>query len=944
MRTNALSHASGGWEGSSAASAGAAVSESGLDVARATVATGTGGVIWVGEPGTGRSRLLSEITDALIAEGVRVIPFSALRHDAVELLASESTDAPPEPAVASSRLGAAPTVVLTGDLDLLDAPMRERVLGTSSRRGAGVVVLGFARSARLLSRNGRGISVREMPVLSAAETIRFLHDDHGITVAPTVASILTRALAGNPGIIREVAGSLHGEQLLGRAALPDPLPATPLVVTVFADAVAALDDLERRALLIAAVAVVDRVDLLCSAAELDVDEVIRGNLTGFVTLTAGRFRIDDPRVRSLVHGTATLRERTDAHARLARAHESAGQEEVAEWHSSLAHEAGRPGTTRRLISLARASLRRGDSVWAYAVARQAAAQADGADSHIAEQLAGLTALESGFITDALDWLGRRMRSRRPAELARVGGAFVAAATFALGEVPDAEIRRLCDIRAAAVAAHPEGGELGADGIVHALVIAAALRAERGDSRASHDLLEAGRSLASASMGSALLVASAASWCSGFGAVPQRSEPDRHHDREASPGENVPSDRGDPPAGEDDAASSTAFESYRPIALAIESAQRGEWADAEGIIAAAILHLAPAERTTGRLGLDYPAATPLGEAHLRVTAALIDVAGGRLAKAADDLERAAMTLPVALPFAGLGVAALNRLRIIVNRVPSAVYPALVASGGPAVDGVVQRESLVDDSLLASIDGDSEAAAVLMRLANERSASHPRRIFDLPTADEAQLWLAAGEPENAELCLASSERGQTVPATMPALLRGRLALAPVAEIGDLSEAISPMIARITSLYERARTEFELSKALARANDGRARLHLLTAQHLFARAGAAPLGVDPYHDDRRPTGVGPTGDTTDPVAHPARMDERWMSELTAREIDVARGVVEGKSNRDVARALHLSVRTVETHLGRVFGKLGVRSRTQLAHLAHLGTDTTSHVSSST
>ena len=36
---------------------------------------------------------------------------------------------------------------------------------------------------------------------------------------------------------------------------------------------------------------------------------------------------------------------------------------------------------------------------------------------------------------------------------------------------------------------------------------------------------------------------------------------------------------------------------------------------------------------------------------------------------------------------------------------------------------------------------------------------------------------------------------------------------------------------------------------------------------------------------------------------------------------------SNRDVAQRLHLSVRTVETHVDRVLGKLGHNSRTQLA-----------------
>ena len=52
-----------------------------------------------------------------------------------------------------------------------------------------------------------------------------------------------------------------------------------------------------------------------------------------------------------------------------------------------------------------------------------------------------------------------------------------------------------------------------------------------------------------------------------------------------------------------------------------------------------------------------------------------------------------------------------------------------------------------------------------------------------------------------------------------------------------------------------------------------------------------------------------------------------LTATEERVARLVADGKSNREVAGELFLSRRTVEDNLSRVYRKLGVRSRTQLA-----------------
>ncbi|MGH9222289.1 MAG: helix-turn-helix domain-containing protein, partial [Acidimicrobiales bacterium] len=53
---------------------------------------------------------------------------------------------------------------------------------------------------------------------------------------------------------------------------------------------------------------------------------------------------------------------------------------------------------------------------------------------------------------------------------------------------------------------------------------------------------------------------------------------------------------------------------------------------------------------------------------------------------------------------------------------------------------------------------------------------------------------------------------------------------------------------------------------------------------------------------------------------------SRLTDAERRVALRAAEGLSNADIARALYLSVHTVESHLKRVYAKLGIASRRQL------------------
>ena len=60
------------------------------------------------------------------------------------------------------------------------------------------------------------------------------------------------------------------------------------------------------------------------------------------------------------------------------------------------------------------------------------------------------------------------------------------------------------------------------------------------------------------------------------------------------------------------------------------------------------------------------------------------------------------------------------------------------------------------------------------------------------------------------------------------------------------------------------------------------------------------------------------------------RPTSPLTQRENDILALLAEGKSNRDISRALFLSEKTVKAHLAAIFRKLGVTNRTQAAMAA--------------
>ena len=62
------------------------------------------------------------------------------------------------------------------------------------------------------------------------------------------------------------------------------------------------------------------------------------------------------------------------------------------------------------------------------------------------------------------------------------------------------------------------------------------------------------------------------------------------------------------------------------------------------------------------------------------------------------------------------------------------------------------------------------------------------------------------------------------------------------------------------------------------------------------------------------------------PAAADDRNRVGLTSQELVVARLAAVGRSNREVAVELVVSVKTVEFHLRNVFHKLGVTTRREL------------------
>jgi DNA-binding CsgD family transcriptional regulator len=123
---------------------------------------------------------------------------------------------------------------------------------------------------------------------------------------------------------------------------------------------------------------------------------------------------------------------------------------------------------------------------------------------------------------------------------------------------------------------------------------------------------------------------------------------------------------------------------------------------------------------------------------------------------------------------------------------------------------------------------------------------------------------------------------------------------------------------SPFLQARTELLYGEWLRRERQRReARRHLRRAADLFRQVGAPPW------EERAEAELRATGEKA------RRRDPSTLDELTPQELQIAGLVATGMTNRQVAEQLYLSPRTIDYHLRKVFSKLGIASRTELARM---------------
>ncbi|HKY25412.1 MAG TPA: AAA family ATPase [Gaiella sp.] len=271
-------------------------------------------------------------------------------------------------------------------------------------------------------------------------------------------------------------------------------------------------------------------------------------------------------------------------------------------------------------------------------------------------------------------------------------------------------------------------------------------------------------------------------------------------------------------------------------------------------------------------------------------------------------------------------------------PGNVFPAMIVAAhqGPADDARALAQEV-------AAQAESEGTAVVLSSCNwilgfiELSLSeatsalpHLRRAYEaqsrfilepgmrLELGDLLETLVATGELDEADDVLALEEpRAATLDRAWALAIFARCRALLHAARGDLDSAFSAFEralaehARTTDPFHHARTLLALGRTQRRAKRrGDARRTLEDALARFETLGA-PLWAEQTH------------------AELARIGGRAPSRgaLTEAERRIAGLVAEGRTNREVAAALYLTEHSVETALTRVYRKLGIRSRAELA-----------------
>jgi DNA-binding CsgD family transcriptional regulator len=878
-----------------------------------------GALVIHGEAGVGKSALLE---DVIARAGVRVLrtqglesesplPFAALhrllrpvlplldrlpgpqaRALRVAFGQEEGGDVDPflvAVAVLSALTEAAeegPVLGVIDDAHWLDAASASALLFAARRLQADRVALVFAaRDEDLRTFDHEGVPSLLLTGLDAAAARALLAERAGDALADEVCERLMEQTGGNPLALVELPTTLTAAQLQGTAPMPPQLHLTAGVERVFLDRCQRLPEQVQTLLLVAAaddsgqLATVRRAAAVLDAGPRALQEAEQ---SGLLVTDGDSVRLRHPLVRSAVYQAATDLERREAHRALAAALEGTGEADRQAWHRAPAADGPDEDVVAALERAAVHAERRGGYVAAAAAY---------------ERAAELTA----------------DRERRAARL------FAAARNaWACGQATRA--------RTLAAAARDRAD----DRLLRADIdrLRGRIEVNIGSASEAHRIfMRAARAVAADDPARALEMAMTATVLAAYGAD-SGMPPDR--------AANISAD-----ASPDDTPRTRCL---KQLLAGMTEASRGHWAAAAAPLRDAFRSGAEVSDPDILANLGN-AALQLGDdqaAHRYYTAVLsgaresgagmlvlyglprlafAQLLTGQWTAAASSADEA-FALGVSAGQRPLTAAPLAWLTLLAALQGKPEYDALLAG----LEDVAATHHL---GILVGPVRDLTRWAKGTRAAHHGDTSAAFHHFDqmqLPTirrmaaVDRIDAAVHAGSREAAAWVeqLAAFATATQWPWALAAVHHGQALLAPAAEAPRLFETSLAFHARGGRPYDQARTQLAYGEWLRRSQRRiDARPHLRLALEIFEDLHAEPLIARATQELRA------SGETA------RKRDPSTLVKLTPMELQVARLVSQGMSNKEVAAQCWISPRTIAFHLRNCFMKTGVTSRGELAQL---------------
>jgi DNA-binding CsgD family transcriptional regulator len=781
-----------------------------------------------------------------------------------------------------------PLLCCVDDAQWLDRPSAEALVFAARRFEAEpIAILIAARDGEPRRFDAPGLAELEVGELTDEASQALLSERLDRPVAPDVVARLLRSAHGNPLALLELPAALSEAQLEGAEPIVGPPPVRGAVEAAFGARVTELPDAARLVLLVAAAdefgdldtvrRAVDRLGLVISA----LDDAER---EGLVTVD-GAVRFRHPLVRSAVYRSATRGERRAAHEALAAA---VSDPVSAVWHRAVVADRADEGLAGELEAAAAQSAARGAQSTAAAAFERAA------------ELSERPALR-----------GRRLRGAAQASLdaGRLDAALalVERARPLVEDPGDAAHLDLIRATEAGRRGSPAAGSAMLRGAARAVAGAAPEVATELALWSLFTGLQGGWDEGMLSEGQSTLARIGSDGPLGRFADEVTDGLSAYFAGDAAT------------AGARFAAALEAgasLDGLRTVAMPVFVwALAGDWPRAREHATRVVARLR-AEGTVAGLAAVLPvlAFTELAERHIRDAQASV-AEGFELARplGCENDETALLGLQ----------ARIAALHGDADACRGNAEEALRRSVRNGLGWATMNARLALAELEAGLGDPREAIALFEHIVVVPLPP----IVAMAMPDLIDAAVRAGEPRRALLALerfaawAPVSRARYVHGM---LARCRAALAEGDEAERLFQEALELHARETPPYERARTQLAYGERLRRERrKTEARVQLRCALETFEGVGATLWA------QRARGELNATGESA------RKRDASTIDDLTPQELRIAQLVAGGASNRDAAAQLFVSPKTVEYHLRKVFLKLGLSSRIELARLQLAGPD---------